>query len=318
MDFRINQVLAPLTARKGIVPVAGVVLLTAFSSFGAQAKANSYPSMHASGGKIPSVYSSGSDKADSQRKNNAGQNANASSTSKSKTPADKTTKAIESLQKKGLEIVSTSCASATYRMLVDSENASRFSMREKIIAMNFIQPFLNNTNEDLLSRYATAISAADEDYTYDWKNFKRSAKSDAKSLDTSPHERSVENSIEKTTNEGAKAIFDAIGFSETSDKIQEKIEKIERQERRNEEREQRRELTELDKRLTSILNTVSEQMKQQTMKLNFTSEEARIVNKQFYHDIIGLLNPSEDLIAATESACSIAETIAQHDKGPAR
>jgi hypothetical protein len=310
LDFRINNILAPVSKKIGAIPVAGVVMLAAFTSASTLAANNPYPSMNNGGKQIPSAFTPKSSSSAAQEEYEPGTN-KLSSMYSSRTTGSKeelsekaSKKLLEKLAKKGYEVVTPACATATYKMIVDSENASKFSMREKIIAANFIQPFLANNNDSLLIKYASAIDNAQSDYTYNWDNFRRDANNQTKSLRTDPYESSTENTIEKNANLGAKAIFDSIGFHDTSEKLQKKIDRIEKSEKRAEQNKVNSELRELDREVSFILTNVSEQLKSGKVKLDFTSEEARVQNKQFYDQIVGLINPDDAHVKAAELACA--------------
>lgn len=308
LDFRINQVLSPVVKKSGALPIAGVVLLTAFTSISASAANNPYPAMNNASKKIPSVFtpkSVSSQEASSENKGNglSSMYGSRSQTADPEKAAKKAQQQLQALAKKGLDVINPACATATYKMIIDSENASKFSTREKIMAANFIQPFIANSNDSLLIKYASAIDNAQSDYIYNWKNFRRDANNQSKSLRTDPYERSFENSIEKTTNEGAKAIFQSIGFNDTSEKLQKRIDRIEKREAQAEQRKINAELSELDREVSFILTNVADQLKSGKLNMDFTKEEARAQNQELYNQIVDLIQPGQESLKQVQMAC---------------
>lgn len=293
LDFRIDSVLRPITIKAGPIAIAGLTLLTAAASMGVEAKTNDYPEMHQHAGKVPSIFSkkqSTAKIADEKR-----QGAQSYSLSG---------RELERLKGRGLHIQNLSCATAVFKMFAEGENARKFSTQEKIIAVNFIQPLLTNGDDTLLQRYATAIDSADSAYTYNWDNVRKAAKSFGNTLSGSQYYQKVENSVEIAANSGMKSVFEAVGFKETTDKLDKAIKRSEDQQRRAESSRERELTRELDKKLSYILEEVGKNMKSGTSQLNFSTAESMEINQKLYSEIIELLKPTAESISSTEAACA--------------
>lgn len=296
IEFNIQEVITPLLKKAGTLPVAGIVLFTATASMNAAA-ANT----------LPSPFSKGS--SSSEQRNHSSSASNSSSISvtaadiASSTRNELSDREIKRLNSKGLDVADARCASATYKMFINGQNARKYSIREKIVAANFVQSFLKNDDLDLLSQYAVAIEKADLAYRYDWNQMQSSANQYARSVSSSRYESSVEDKVEHKVNQGAKAIFDAIGFRETSEDLDKKIQRYEEKQARAENYEKSRELKEKDKRISKMLETVELEMKNPSRSLDFTTNEARQANQGFYNELMDLLQPEDVDVSAAHAAC---------------